>query len=152
MDKWSDKSVSDKRRDLHAKSRAKKERADCTVYALAVMLDGDYDRAHAALELAGRKHGRGAVRSISREAAESVGLKVEVVPWKVWVKWGKTYRTIARNLPKGRRFYVYKSGHVAAWDGGKMVDHRAGRTDRVNDVWEIKVDKPAMPVMNLELF
>ena len=33
-----------------------------------------------------------------------------------------------------------------------MVDHRAGRLDRVNEVWEIKVNKPAMPVMNLELF
>jgi len=128
--------MSDIKNTIAKASRMKGEDNDCTVRALAVMLDGDYDRAHAVLEAEGRKPKRGPHHYMFLDAFEKVGLRLQ----KVTPNFDglKTIAAVEKDLRlRGdtKRYIFSVDGHVAAWDGKETVDWAAGRLHRIQNIY-----------------
>lgn len=120
-----------------AASRAKGERNDCTVRAMALSTGLDYDECHAAFAAVGRIKGKGVRRDKTRAAAKRLGFEMVRTATRA-----KTAITIERDraLQSGN-YIVGMTRHLAAMVDGKLHDHTKGRRKRVNNVWEmIKVE------------
>jgi len=129
------------------------EDKDCTVVALAVILDGDYPRAHAALKKAGRKDGRGMASYLWEKVYPKVGYALDVVTNNFK---SKTIRALEKELAElddGRKYVINVSGHVAAWDGKELVDWTSGRLHRIQEVFHARpMNEKPIPVKAPEPF
>lgn len=124
--------MSEKYKELKQRSKQRGERADCTVCAVALLTNADYDEAHRAMHRAGRNYRHSASLSSILEALRSLG---------AWVSPGipppaKTVRTVERVLPPGR-FLVVTSKHVLAAVDGEILDWTKGRLHRVIRLYEV---------------
>lgn len=127
--------------DLHAESRARGERNDCTVKALAVVMGAPYDAAHRTLEQHGRIRGRGCNRTVWLPALHALGGEYLDVTQAVRGAGGRTVLSIEQVLQRGafarRRFLILTRGHILAFDGERIVDWTQGRRHRVLAVLEV---------------
>ena len=157
--------------DLADVARSYNERNDCGVKALAVMLGGDYGRAHAALRSGGRVNGKGSPFGAMLRAIAAEGLVATVFHSPNTLRlcdtynrrgayipqdavhggiYSKTVRTVEfelRDKFPGRRFLVFTSRHVLAFDGQKVIDWTVGRKHRVRFIWEITDAAPVPTIV-----
>lgn len=126
------------------------ERNDCTVRALAVTTGLPYDVCHAALKKRGRKKGRGAYFHQWNGAAADLGFKLVPCSNEVMSRPRQQLVTVARRLPRGRRFLLHVRGHVAGFNGVEVVDWAAGRRHHVRAVYEV-VPVLATPKINVRV-
>lgn len=125
-------------RALERERKRRGEWADCTVRALAVACGVPYATAHRAMREAGRKPKQGALQEEVVQALGSLGYLVFDV--RGYFK-GRTVRTLERELPPVPMI-LDMAGHLAAWDGRRIVDHAAGECRRVREIWVlVKVTK-----------
>lgn len=109
------------------------ERNDCTVKAIAIAGQFEYQKVHSALAARGRRKGNGTVPLVWERAMRDLGLTwTETTPRKP--DGGQyTMKTIGRVFPKGRHI-VQVNGHVAALVDGEVEDWTKGRQHRVTRV------------------
>lgn len=133
-------------KELQEISSAKGENKDCTVKALAVVCDIDYEMAHYALEEAGRKPRQGCRRSIQEQAVKSLNFTWEDVTSIFYREGAKTMVTMERALrqrARGQKFLVYVDAHVAGFDGEKIIDWAKGTRRRIQQVVMVKPCQPS---------
>ena len=107
-----------------------RERADCTVRAIAVALSIEYDKAHAIAADGGRDNGRRAKMHKVIDAAKRAGFSLK----KLSFQNPRTVRRFIKEYPQGR-YIVRKRGHAFAVVDG--VPSEAGRENqRITDAWQ----------------
>ena len=119
--------------ELSGAASKHKERADCSVKALAVATGLDYDTCHAALKQAGRKNRGRCYPGHIQTAARSLGFK----PSSRTIG-GATLRTADQHCPIGVGAVVFVTGHFAGWDGTKIIDWMEGRKKHIKLIIDIR--------------
>ena len=139
---------------MHEESRAKGEKNDCAVKAVAVVCGVSYEEAHAVLKAKGRKEGQGTAIVTIREAVKAFG--------KTPRSWGhgevqdmiSRYPGVHKNLKKITTHHpvrfkkvwseeitdpvlIFTNNHVAAYRDGQLHDWSIGRALRALNVWSI---------------
>jgi len=112
-------------------SNAYGETNDCSVIALAMATDVDYETAHSAMERNGRVDGDVAYIDSSLRAARDLGWH----PTQVQIK-SKTVATAERELSHGR-FLVCVRGHILAIVDGVCHDHTRQSRKRITTVYRL---------------
>jgi hypothetical protein len=129
-------------------SRSLKEDNDCSVLALARVLDISYENAHHALAEAGRAHAKGTPRFITRKAIEALGFTVRRT-------WSVADLALAVDLPQAKRLttahplrglgewahlppmLVFISKHILALRDGQVLDWTDDANAPIECAWEI---------------
>lgn len=113
------------------------ETNDCTVISLSIVLDTNYTKVHNALELVGRKKGKGIKL---RQSLIQLGrlLDFEFERFIPIQNNGSKYtmKTIGNKYNKGN-YLVFVSGHVAAMIDGTIEDWTINREHRVVELIKI---------------
>jgi len=125
--------------ELKAEAIPFKENKDCGVKAVAVAFGISYADAHAAMELAGRKHRESSYPEFYHTAAKLFDKKLVAVGKKFYAK---TIKTLERELPKNRRYIVMVANHSVGAADGKIIDWSKGRCHRIQCILEVKDVKP----------
>lgn len=135
-------------------ARAKNERNDCAVKAVAVVCGVTYDEAHAMLKSKGRKDRQGTDYSVIKAAVIAFGKKpinwggsgiqdfIQLYPGRA-----KNLKTITTHHPVRYKkvweeeintpVLIFTRGHVAAYRDGKLHDWSVGRALQAYTVWSI---------------
>lgn len=95
----------------------RKERADCTVSALACVASVPYEWAHEIAKVNGRRGGAAFSAAVMIEAAKANGIKFH----KLRFSRRRTLAKFLREYPTGR-FYVRTRGHAFAVVDGVVAD------------------------------
>ncbi len=118
--------------------RAKQnERRDCSVIAMAIVARMTYKEAHAAMQEAGRRNGRGAHTYVSVAAIRKAGFSVEPVK-NMKQKNGSKYtpKTIGKKLKTG--YYICTAyGHIFAVVNGVVEDWTDGRQHHITKAYKV---------------
>lgn len=113
--------------------RAIRDRASCVPTALALVTGIDYEVVNAHLIKKGyRRPNIGVLEADWMRAPGELGF--QMIPYPVTAK---TVRTIARELPIGRKFLVQVSRHLLAFTHGEIQDWTDGRLHKIKRVYEI---------------
>ncbi len=118
------------------------ENHDCTVKAVAIVLDMDYSTVHRAFANAGRKPRKGVRRDITERATKALGYEFKEVS-----RTARTAITIERDrkLQSGR-YVIGMTHHLAAMIDGKLMDWSQGRRKKINGVFQLnRIDTPPTP-------
>jgi hypothetical protein len=115
-----------------------KDRAYCTVIAVAVVLGVSFGKARGIMEYNGRVEGYGCMPSVTHRAMTSHGATLERL---YHVEQG-TLKTICRKLPSVGKFIVHVRGHIVAIVNGCIRDWTAfaGQGRRVLQVYRVTID------------
>lgn len=116
--------------DPSAGDGALRQRADCTIKALAAAAAIPYEQAHAIAEEAGRRRGRVFKSSVLIEAAKDAGFNFRKIRGT-----GMTINRFTKKYPQGR-FYARKKGHAFAIVDG-VVSDKTTLGSRIVDVWQL---------------
>jgi len=122
---------------LKAESRARGEKNDCSVIALAASCDLSYKDAHEILRKKGRKAGRGMLTHEILSAVKDAGKTYQDVTEIFKRNYGKTVSNI-ENAGLKETYLVITSGHVLTMKDGKALDWTSGRMHRVQSVYRIR--------------
>lgn len=134
-------------------SAAFRETNDCAVIAIASATEHPYADVHAALKRAGRKNRQGTYQHQQLAAMKQLGVTHTTLP-RAWGANGyygwelgagveitsKTVNKLEAELQKkayGRRFLIYVSRHVLAFNGHEITDWTKGRNHRIRAIMEI---------------
>ncbi len=122
-------------RKLNTKSNEIGEENDCTVIALAIALNIQYEDAHAALELAGRKTMSGASWYTLFKAIDILDYKLDEVrkPEEI-----KTIKKAEEYFKEKGHYILDTSKHVAAMIDGVVHDWSRGRALRVKRIFKVE--------------
>lgn len=135
--------------ELNQAGKAMGEQNDCTVIALAVACDLDYETAHKTMATIGKRpfRSRGHWENAwvnYRKAVEASAASVEPITLE-----SRTVRTARRELLAkypGKRVILNVRGHTLAWDGRDIADWTNNRLHRINEAWLVTPkDKVAKP-------
>jgi len=130
-------------KQLAAKSKSFGEKNDCSVKAVAIVMNASYEEAHTALKNAGRRSGKGASVPMIMEAIRSLG--GYVTGWKDIKNHGGTSQRrcpvsrIAGRLPRKGRYLALTRNHIAAVKDGEVLDWTEGRRHQVIFTWEVSL-------------
>lgn len=118
------------------------ETDDCTVKALARVLEVPYKDAHAALELAGRERGKGTYTYLISKAAAILGFEAICARFGGWSAGEKripspTLRTYMKQ-PAYRALVNVSNHSVAVIDGQVIDDNGSSDLRRIDEVWTFK--------------
>lgn len=123
--------------ELTLSSMHKNESKDCAVRAIAIACGVDYNEAHLALNIAGRKNRSGTWDWQINDAIELLGksYKYHFPTQPNGCRY--TPKTIGKWVDKNKTYIAKVRGHVLAVKGGVVVDWTNGRKHRIFQVWEI---------------
>lgn len=122
---------------LKAESRARGEKNDCSVIALAASCDLSYKDAHEIFRKLGRKTGRGMTTSEILSAVTIAGKTHQNVTEIFKRNYGNTVAKI-ENAGLKETYLVTTAGHVLTMKDGKALDWTSGRMHRVQSVYRIR--------------
>ena len=135
-------------------ARAKNERNDCAVKAVAIVCDVTYDEAQAMLKRFGRKDGDGTSFFAIREAVKAFGKtprEWSYLDWQAFIQlypgrakelsWITTHHPVRYKKVWDAKIntpvLLFTRGHVAAYRDGKLHDWSVGRALRAWSIWSI---------------
>lgn len=136
-------------RAAQRKSNEHKERADCSVKAVAIACGTTYEKAHAALAKLGRKPRRGAKTDMILKAVNEFGYKTVTHKPEEFIKqYGGNSVNMRHVTPhqverfpevwaKNETYLFFTRGHVLAVVNGKVHDHTRGRCKHVRQIMKV---------------
>lgn len=137
--------------ELVSASKSMNENNDCSVKAVSIVCNVDYQVAHEALANNGRKNRRGAYTHDILKSVKDLGYKFERVNQadiiRSYPKAHQILKSITTHHPKrfnkvwadGETYLFFTSGHVAAVVDGTTHDWSIGRALRCTSIYKISV-------------
>lgn len=122
--------------EIEQQAIAHKEKNDCAVKAVALILDLSYADAHLLLKTHGRIDKRGTPESVIKKALESKNITIEERNISNY----KTIKSIGKRLPAQKRFLIFTRKHVLAARNQQVHDWTRGRLHRPQRLWELSGD------------